>query len=431
MKIVAFLPVKGTSERIENKNMKLMDGKPLFLYTLEKLVKCDFLDEVYLDSESKEVFDMASEIECKHIYRDPSLATNKTDGHKLFYNEVKQVEADIYIQILCTSPFIKPETIERGIKILKEKSEYDSVVLMSKEKQYLWKDNQPIYDKYHIPNSKDLPYTMVETMGLYIIRKDVALKNKMRFGDKVYFLEAEPIEKIDVNYPDEFNLANYIAAGLREKEREMFTNLSKILSSCMLSDILDDLNIDGVVSHMILNLPHKRVLGRAKTLKLRKLKENETYEGIYDALISYDTIVPNDIIVVENECREFAYFGNLNASLAMRAGAVAAIIDGCTRDNLATQDLDFPVFSRGYNCRDVRKRATVESMNKTIKLGEIKVHPGDLIFADNDGIIVIPRKYEQVIIKRAIETINKEKNVVNEIVLGRTAKNIIKEVGTF
>ncbi|NJE29248.1 cytidyltransferase [Megamonas funiformis] len=431
MKIVAFLPVKGTSERVENKNMKLMDGKPLFLHTLEKLVKCNFLDEVYLDSESQKVFDIASEIECKHIYRDPELATNKTDGHKLFYNEVKQVDADIYVQILCTSPFIKPETIERGIKILQEKPEYDSVVLMAKEKQYLWKENQPIYDKYHIPNSKDLPDTMVETMGLYIIRKDVALKNKMRFGDKVYFLEAEAIEKIDVNYPDEFKLANYIAAGLREKEREMFTNLSKVLSSCMLSDILDDLNIDGVVSHMTLNLPQKRVLGRAKTLKLRKLKDNEAYEGIYDALTSYDTIVPNDIIVVENECKEFAYFGNLNASLAMRAGAVAAIIDGCTRDNLSTQDLDFPVFSRGYNCRDVRKRATVESMNKTIKLGEIKVHPGDLIFADSDGVIVIPRKYEQIVIERAIETINKEKNVINEIVLGRTAKNIVKEVGAF
>ena len=63
--------------------------------------------------------------------------------------------------------------------------------------------------------------------------------------------------------------------------------------------------------------------------------------------------------------KEFAYFGNLKASLAMRAGAVAAIIDGCTRDKYATQDLDFPVFSRGYNCCDsVTKRATVECINK-------------------------------------------------------------------
>lgn len=431
MKVVAFLPVKGTSERVENKNLKLMDGKPLFLHTLEKLVKCDFIDEVYLDSESQTVFDLASEVDCKHLYRDPKLATNKTDGHQLFFNEVKQVDADIYIQILGTSPFIKSETIKQGIDVLIEKPEYDSVVLMAEEKQYTWEKNQPRYDKYHIPNSKDLPNTIVETMGLYIVRKEVALKNKMRFGDNVYFLKASAIEKVDVNYPDEFALANYIAAGLREKEREMFTNLSKVLSSCMLSDILDDLNIKGVISHMTLNLPQKRVLGRAKTLKLRKLKDNEPYEGIYDALASYDTIVPNDIIVVENECSEFAYFGNLNASLAMRAGAVAAIIDGCTRDNYATQDLDFPVFSRGYNCCDVRKRATVESINKAVTIGGIKVHLGDLIFADSDGIVVIPQKYEDLIINKAIETINKEKNIVNKIVLGKTADNIIETVGVF
>ncbi len=56
MKIVAFLPVKGTSSRIENKNIKLLDGKPLFLHTLEKLSSCSFIDEVYLDSESEKNF---------------------------------------------------------------------------------------------------------------------------------------------------------------------------------------------------------------------------------------------------------------------------------------------------------------------------------------------------------------------------------------
>lgn len=56
---MAFLPVKGNSERIENKNCKLLDGKPLFLHTLEKLASCDFIDEVYLDSEADEILQMA------------------------------------------------------------------------------------------------------------------------------------------------------------------------------------------------------------------------------------------------------------------------------------------------------------------------------------------------------------------------------------
>ena len=55
MKVVAFLPAKGTSERIASKNFKLLNGKPLFLHTLEKLVSCDIIDEDYLDSESDKI----------------------------------------------------------------------------------------------------------------------------------------------------------------------------------------------------------------------------------------------------------------------------------------------------------------------------------------------------------------------------------------
>ena len=102
MKVVAFLPAKCTSNIIESKNMKLLDGKQLFHYTLEKLNECDFIDEVYLDSESDDIFESASEIDYIKMKRDLQYANNKTDGHLLFYNEARQVDADIYIQILCT-----------------------------------------------------------------------------------------------------------------------------------------------------------------------------------------------------------------------------------------------------------------------------------------------------------------------------------------
>ena len=430
MKIVAFLPAKGSSERIESKNVKLLDGKPLFLHTLEKLMKCDFIDEVYLDTESEEVIELASETGCKVLKRDPALATNKTDGHQLFMNELQQVDADIYIQILGTSPFITIETIRKGIEVLKQ-GEFDSAVLIKKEKQYLWKNGKPLYDINHIPNSVDLEDTIIETMGLYIITKEAALKTRRRFGDHVFFLEASPLEAIDVNVEAEFYLANLIAAGMREKERQLFKNLSGMLTSAMLSDILDEFNIDGVVSNLQLNLKEKKIMGYAKTLKLRKLEEGEDYTSIYDALKSYDTVVPSDIIVVENECKEYAYFGELNANLAIRHGAIGAIIGGKTRDTAEVAKLDFPVFSTGSNCKDVRKRAGLESINKTINLFGVKVSPGDLIFADNDGVVIIPLRYQNMVIKKALETIEKEKNILLKITTGSNQMDLLKDVGEF
>ncbi|WP_041962299.1 cytidylyltransferase domain-containing protein [Sulfurospirillum cavolei] len=431
MKVVAFLPAKGTSSRIENKNTKLLDGKPLFLHTLEKLATCDFIDEVYLDSESDEIFELADNVDCHFLKRDSSLATNATDGHSLFYNEAIKAEADIYIQILGTSPFIKSETIKKGIDILLKDFQYDSVVLVKKDKQYLWENGQPLYSKDKIPNSIDLPDTIIETMGLYIVRREVVLEQKKRFGNNTFFLEASAIEAIDVNYPDEFELANFIAAGIREKERQLFKNLANKLTSSMLSDILDDLNLDTTITSLSLNLRHKKMLGRAKTLKIRALKKGEDFKGIYDALSSYETIVPNDIIIVENECSDFAYFGEMNANLAIRSGAIGAIIGGKTRDTKEVADLDFPVFSTGAKCKDVRKRATLESVNKKITLFGVVIHPNDLVFADNDGIIVIPKKYEATVLQKAFETISKEKNILTDISKGISSNQIIQNNGEF
>lgn len=431
MKVVAFLPAKGSSSRIHNKNTRLLDGKPLFLYTLEKLERCDFIDEIYLDSESEEIFDMVDYIDCKFLKRDKGLATNKTDGHSLFFNEASKVEADIYVQILCTSPFIKPETIKKGIDILKNDNKYDSVVLMKKEKLYLWDNNGPIYDKFNIPNSVDLPDTIIETMGLYITRKSVATEKKMRFGERVYLLEAETIEAVDINYPDEFELANFIAAGIREKENKFLRNLAKHINSSMLSDILDDIGVTSVISGLQLNLQEEKMFGRAKTLKLRELKEDEDYRGIYKALDSYKSVVRNDIIVVENECSEFAYFGELNANLAIRAGASGVVVGGKTRDMNGVKKLGLPVFSKGGNCKDVRKRATTEAINKKIKINGIEIAPGDLIFGDIDGIVVIPRKYEKTVISMLTEKLTLEMNVVQKIALEMDEKEILDTIGEF
>ena len=134
---------------------------------------------------------------------------------------------------------------------------------------------------------------------------------------------------------------------------------------------------------------------------------------------------------MENECADYAYFGNLNASLAIRAGATAAIIDGVTRDYNAVKSLGFPVFSKGYSCDDVLGRATTASINKTIKISGVTVRPGELIFADNDGVIVIPERYEQFVLEQAMNVIKKENQIIGKIISGTDATRIVEEIGAF
>ena len=154
MKVYAFVPAKGISERIENKNMRILSGERLYARALKTLLACKEIDKVFLDTESQEMYDLVDYLPITYMKRDKNLANNKTDGHQIFINEVNQYpDADIYVQLLCTSPFIRPETIDNAIKVLKENKIYDSAILMKKDKFYFWKDGCPEYDINHIPNS--------------------------------------------------------------------------------------------------------------------------------------------------------------------------------------------------------------------------------------------------------------------------------------
>ena len=226
MKTAAFLPAKGSSQRIPNKNTMLLDGEPLFLRSLKKLLACPSVDEVWLDTQSRDIRHLASDIKCRVLRREPGLASNKTDGHQLFLNEVAATDADICVQLLGTSPFIKIETIEKAVAILKTDSQYDSVVAIRKEKQYRWEGGRPVYDLNHIPNSADLGDVILESMGLYVVRREAALATRRRIGNTPFLLEIEPLESVDVNWPKDFEMANLLAVGLREQERRLFRTSS-------------------------------------------------------------------------------------------------------------------------------------------------------------------------------------------------------------
>ena len=432
MKIVAFLPAKGTSTRITNKNMKLLNGKPLFLHTLEKLCSCDFIDEVYLDSESSEILEYASFLPYKSFKRDISLADNNTGGDMLIYNEASQIKADIYVQIFCPFPFINKSTIKKGIDILLESDEYDSVVLMKKDKLYRWEDGVPAYYvNGTIPNSFDLPDTLSETMGLYMMRYEVATHLKSRIGKRPYLLMADPIELIDVNTSSEFVLAERIAEGIQSNEQHYFNSIKHFFSSAMFSDILTEMKLDKVITGLTLNLPGKKIFGRANTLKIRAVREGESYTGIYEALNTYAKIQRGEIIVVENEFDDRSYFGELNANLAIRAGAIGTILSGKTRDIGNVNLLDYPVFSAGYSALDIRGMATYGGHYIPVQIKGITIFPGDLIFADIDGICVIPSKLEDEIIHKAKETIKQERKVLDEILDSKNAYDIYRQRGEF
>ena len=212
-KVVGFVPAKGSSERTPSKNLQPILGIPLFLWAANNLSRVLPKEDIYIDSNSDEILNLAREHGFQAIRRPEDLATNATDGNKFMLWEVSNVEAEIYIQHLPPMPFLKKNTLTNALQEVKNGS-HDSAVGVIREQLYLWKDGQPTYDKKNIPNSFTLPETIEECMGLYVTTRDSILTHKTRFGNTPYLQELDKFEAIDIDYPSDLELARAVAAGL-------------------------------------------------------------------------------------------------------------------------------------------------------------------------------------------------------------------------
>jgi len=428
MKTAIFVPAKGTSERIRNKNIQILDGEYLFKRKLLQVLNCSEVDEVWLDSESDLFHNITSDLNIKHLHRDKDLASNSVDGHEIFYNQTRHTDADIVVQVLCTAPFIDETVIDNALRLLKNSSA-SSLVGVYKDKFYEWKEGKPSYGE-KIPNSIDLPEIVLEAMSLYAVKTNKNPYPK-RYTDNVILYDLTPKQRIDVNNPEDLELARDICAGERLKKVQQFKILSKNISSCLLSDICKEHGYSHYLSKNIKQLSSGNFLGFAKTLKIQALKKEKDWEGIFDALKSYSFVEAGDVIVVSTEVPEKAYFGDLNATFAVRQGAVGVVVDGMTRDIERVQKLDLPVYAHGTSADDVRYEGTFETMNMPININGVTVKNNDIIFADGDGVICIEQKNWNFVLSEIKKSLNKEMQVKLEATFGADPFEVLNTVGTF
>ena len=436
MKIVAFVPAKGHSERVPDKNLAVLDGDYLFKRKLRQALDCAAITEVCLDTESDTLADLATDLPITRLVRPTALASNATDGHEMFAWECSQrPEADIWIQILCTAPFVSAATIARAIDALLADPEADSLVAVTRAKQYCWDGDTPAYGTGRIPNSVDLPATVVEAMSLYIVRKPASgTVPTRRFGTHPILFELDPIEQIDINRGADLMIAETVAAGQRAAEVTRFRAMISHLSSTVLADICKDKKIPAILPPNLRPTSGGKLLGRAKTLELGGLGVDDPadgWKGIYSALDSYRFVRPGDVIMVATDVPDRAYFGDLNANLAIRSGAVGAVVDGTTRDTADVRALGFPVYARVTHCNDIKYEGTLRSMNRPIRMGGVQVCNDDVVFADEDGVIVVPRAWWDEVEAAAWDVMSNEARIRMYAARGRDVGEILAECGAF
>jgi CMP-N-acetylneuraminic acid synthetase len=212
MKIIAIVPIKSKSIRVPGKNFKLVKGKPLYKFMLEKIVKCNF-DKVYVDTDSDEIKNFCKKNKIEIINRLKSLSKNTANGNDLLNFHQKIVDADIYFQVFITSPLIKISTINNCIKFMKKTKKYDSILTCKSNYTWYWFEKKPVnYNPKILPRSQDAKPVVVETTALYGIKKQSLKKRRCRIGYKPYFYEVSDIECVDLDNKKDFEYLKYITS---------------------------------------------------------------------------------------------------------------------------------------------------------------------------------------------------------------------------
>lgn len=206
MNIVAIMPIKLNNERCPGKNTRLLGGKPLLQHELDSLKLTGLCNSINVYCSDEAVVPFLPE-NVGFIKRPTFLDLPTSNFTQIFDNFMKAVDADIYVYAHATAPFITVETMRQCIEAVKSGG-YDSAFCAVKLQDYLWRDGEPLnFDASNLPRTQDLKPIYQETSGVYVFTKEVYQKYRRRVGKQPFIKEVSFKEAIDIDNPEDFNLA--------------------------------------------------------------------------------------------------------------------------------------------------------------------------------------------------------------------------------
>lgn len=248
-KIIAMIPVRLGSKRIPNKNLRLLGNKPLVAHIIESAKESNIFDEIYINSESDIFKEIADEYNIKFYKRPKHLSTDEATNDDFTLDFMNNVQGDILIQLLATSPFITSTQIKEFVN---KSVEYDTLISTSKIKIESVFENIPINfnQKEQSPPSQLLEPVYAYACSLMAWNYKNYMLNMDRYqcgyhgGDgKVGFFELSGYATVDIDEEDDFMLAEAILAS--KPKNPQYYNPKKVFDH----DVERVLTQDGVVNN--------------------------------------------------------------------------------------------------------------------------------------------------------------------------------------
>ncbi len=221
-KIVAMIPARMGSKRIPKKNIRLLNGKPLIQYAIDAAKEAGCFDEIWVNSESDIIKEIALESDVNFYKRPDEFASDTASNDQFTEDFFNNVDCDIVIQILPTSPFISTEEIQQFVQQFVYNG-LDTLISMIDVQIEAMYDGSPInfFQKKQTPPSQTL--TPIKAYGCSLMgwRKDNYLENIEKYGaayhggdGKIDFFTLKGYSTVDIDNEEEFQLAETVARSL-------------------------------------------------------------------------------------------------------------------------------------------------------------------------------------------------------------------------
>ncbi|WP_058911312.1 RraA family protein [Entomohabitans teleogrylli] len=222
-------------------------------------------------------------------------------------------------------------------------------------------------------------------------------------------------------------------------DRELFVLMRTRLFTAVVGDILDTMGyLHQFVSPAIKPLAPDMVLaGRAMPVLEADVYECESSSGysaigkkpfgiMFEAL---DSLRPDEVYITTGSAPRYALWGGLMSTRARHLGAAGAVLDGFVRDSAEILGMNFPAFCLGTYAQDQGPRGKVIDFRVPIEFHGVRVNPGDIVYGDRDGLLIVPQQVEQEVIGKALDKVTTESSVRNAIKNGMSTVEAFETFG--
>ncbi len=216
-KIVALLPMKANSERVKGKNFRNLAGKALFNWILDELLATEAIDCVVINTDAKNILLENGLVESERVLireRKPELCGDFVSMNLILADDIANVPSETYLMTHTTNPLISAKTINEAINCYNlGLNKYDSLFSVNKiQTRFYREDMSPVN---HNPNelirTQDLEPWFEENSCIYIFSSESFAITNARIGNKPQMFITPALESIDIDEPDDWEIAHALA----------------------------------------------------------------------------------------------------------------------------------------------------------------------------------------------------------------------------